>query len=148
MNSRQPVWITAVLLIVGSVTLITGLQMLFAPAYWYAHVPGVPETGPLNAHLVADGGTFNIPIGLGLLWAARNAQRQVLLIAVAACAGLLHSLLHVWSHAEGLLSAEHLTTEVLGIYIPAAALIAIAAVLWRQAPQAASPGVARSPSQA
>jgi hypothetical protein len=42
----------------------------------------------------------------------------------------MHSALHIYSHAAGLLSTEHLLTEVLGIYIPAILLIAIAAILY------------------
>lgn len=126
---NQARWITVVLLVLGALQFVGGLMMLFAPAAWYAGVPGVPETGPLNSHLVMDGGTFNIPIGLALMIAASDAHRHVLAIAVAAGAAILHSLLHVWSHAAGVLSLEHLTTEIIGIYIPAAIVtyVAIAA---------------------
>lgn len=126
---NQARWITVVLLVLGALQFVNGLMMLFAPAAWYAGVPGVPETGPLNNHLVMDGGTFNIPIGLALMIAASDAHRHVLAIAVAAGAAILHSLLHVWSHAAGVLSLEHLTTEIIGIYIPAAIVtyVAIAA---------------------
>src|SRR5713226_1806676 len=113
MDTRLPRWIGLILVILGAITVLTGLEMLLAPAYWYNSVPGVPETGPLNTHLVADAGTFNIPIGLGLILASRDPYRNVLVISIAAGAGLLHSLLHLYSHAAGLLSFDHLTTEVL-----------------------------------
>ena len=53
-------------------------------------------------------------------------------VVVAAVAGVMHSALHLYSHAAGLLSTEHLVTEVLGIYIPAILLIAISAILYSQ----------------
>ena len=122
-------WIPPVIAILGAVTLINGLEMLLAPGYWYSLVPGVSETGPLNTHLVADAGTFNIPIGLGLILASRDPYRHVVVIAIAAGAGLLHSLLHLYSHAAGYLSVEHLTTEVLGIYLPTAILLGLIPII-------------------
>jgi hypothetical protein len=44
----------------------------------------------------------------------------------------MHSALHVYSYIAGLLSTEHLVTEVLDIYLPALPLIAIAIVLYSQ----------------
>jgi hypothetical protein len=44
----------------------------------------------------------------------------------------MHSILHLYSHAAGLLSLEHLGTEAAGIYLPTIALIAIAIILMRQ----------------
>jgi hypothetical protein len=94
-------------------------------------VPGVPETGPFNAHLVADSGTFFIAVGVGLLIAGFDPKRHVAVVVVAAIANLFHSILHIYSHEAGLLSLEHLGTEVSGIYIPTLALIAIAIILLR-----------------
>src|SRR5271166_6652789 len=96
-DKRPPRWVAVVLVVLGVLALSNGLEMLLAPVWWYQSVPGVPETGPLNAHLVADGGTFNIPIGLGLILAARDPHRNVLMIAIAAGAGVLHSCLHLYS---------------------------------------------------
>ncbi len=67
-----------------------------------------------------------------MVFAALNPRRNTIAVVVAAVAGVMHSALHIYSHAAGLLSTEHLVTEVLGIYIPAILLIAIAAILYRQ----------------
>ncbi len=80
-------------------------------------VPGVPETGPFNAHLVADSGTFFIAVGVGLLIAGFDPRRHVAAVVVAAIANLFHSILHIYSHEAGLLSLDHLGTEVVGIYL-------------------------------
>ena len=83
-------------------------------------------------HLVADGGTFFLAVGIGLAFAAIDPRRNAIAVVLAAVAGVMHSALHIYSHAAGLLSLEHLITEVLGIYIPTILLIAIAALLYRR----------------
>ncbi|HYL59489.1 MAG TPA: hypothetical protein VEU51_11495, partial [Candidatus Acidoferrales bacterium] len=80
---------------------------------------------------VMDGGTFFIAVGVGLVAAAWNPRRHAIAVVVAAIAGVMHSILHLWSHAEGWLSSAHVMTEVVGIYIPAILLIVISIALYR-----------------
>jgi len=128
----QPRWIKILLWILGAMSLLNGIAMFFAPATWFFQmVPGVPETGPFNAHLVADSGTFFIAVGVGLLIAGFDPRRHVAVVVVAAIANLFHSILHLYSHEAGLLSLEHLGTEITGIYIPTLLLITIAIILLR-----------------
>lgn len=130
----QPRWIKIALWILGAITLINGLEMLFMPATWFFRiVPGVPETGPFNAHLVGDGGTFFIAVGIGLLIAATDPRRHLSAIIVAAIAGFLHAGLHVYSHEAGLLSLDHLGVEFVGIYLPTLILIVICVFLMSSA---------------
>ncbi|HXN87465.1 MAG TPA: hypothetical protein VN867_15430 [Candidatus Binataceae bacterium] len=137
--------IRVLLLILGAISLINGIAMFFAPSVWFFRlVPGVPETGPFNAHLVADSGTFFIAVGIGLLIAASDPTRHVAVVIVAAVANLMHSILHLYSHAAGLLSLKHLGTEIAGIYLPTIALIAIAIILMRQGPHREAETRARS----
>jgi uncharacterized membrane protein len=125
-------WMKIVLWILGATSLLNGIAMFFAPSIWFFKmVPGVPETGPFNAHLVADSGTFFIAVGVGLLIASFDPRRHVAVIVVAAIANLFHSILHIYSHEAGLLSLEHLGTEVFGIYLPTLILIALAIALLR-----------------
>src|SRR6202040_1132822 len=141
MKSNAPKWIVVILWIIGVMDVVTGIEMFFFPAAWFFRlVPGVPETGPYNMHLVMDGGTFFLAVGVGLVAAALNPRRNAIAVVVAAIAGVMHSALHLYSHAAGLLSTEHLVTEVLGIYIPAILLIAISAILYSQSdePRAAA----------
>jgi len=133
MKSDTPRWIAVVLWILAALDIVNGIEMFFYPSAWFFKlVPGVPETGPYNIHLVMDGGTFFLAVGVGLAAAAMNPRRDAIAVAVAAVAGVMHSALHLYSHAAGLLSTEHLVTEVLGIYIPAILLIAITAILYSQ----------------
>jgi hypothetical protein len=130
---RQPRWIRILLWVLGGTSLINGIAMFFAPSVWFFRmVPGVPETGPFNAHLVADSGTFFIAVGVGLLIAGFDPRRNVAVVIVAAIANLFHSILHIYSHEAGLLSLEHLGTEVFGIYLPTLLLIAIVIVVMRE----------------
>ena len=133
MKSNAPRWIVAVLWILAAIDIVNGIEMFFFPSAWFFRlVPGVPETGPFNAHLVMDGGTFFLAVGVGLIFAALDPRRNAIAVLVAAVAGVMHSILHIYSHAAGLLSAKHLATEILGIYIPAIILIAITAILYSQ----------------
>jgi hypothetical protein len=131
MKANVPRWIVPVLWILAVLHLVNGLAMFLLPSAWFFRlVPGVPETGPFNMHLVMDGGTFFLAVGVGLAAAALNPRRNAIAVAVAAVAGVMHSALHLYSHAAGLLSTEHLVTEVVGIYVPAILLIAITAILY------------------
>ncbi|MGH7779559.1 MAG: hypothetical protein ACREQR_07015 [Candidatus Binataceae bacterium] len=134
MNARANRWLRAVLWIVTAIYLVNGVAMFFFPAAWFFRlVPGVPETGPYNMHLVMDSGTFFLGVGVGLAAAATAPYRNAIAVVVAAAASTMHSILHLWSHAEGLLSWHAATTEIFGIYIPTLALIAIAIIIYRPA---------------
>ena len=133
MKSNSHGLIVAALWIMAALDIVNGIEMFFFPSAWFFKlVPGVPETGPYNMHLVMDGGTFFLAVGVGLVAAALNPRRNAIAVVVAAVAGVMHSALHIYSHAAGLLSTEHLVTEVLGIYIPAILLIVISVILYRQ----------------
>ena len=136
MKSNVPTWVIVLLWIIAVLDIVNGIEMFFFPSAWFFKlVPGVPETGPYNMHLVMDGGTFFIAVGVGLVFAAIDPRRNAIAVVVAAVAGVMHSALHIWSHAEGLLSLEHLITEVVGIYIPTILLIVISAVIYKEREQ-------------
>lgn len=132
MKSKTPL-LSVLLLLLGAFSVVNGIAMFFIPRVWFFEmVPGVPETGSFNAHLVQDSGTFFLAIGVGLLIAARDPARHVAAIVVAAIANAMHSILHLYSHAAGILSLDHLGTEAAGICLPTLVLIAIAAwVIWK-----------------
>lgn len=134
MNPSPNRWIRGVLWILAALYLFNGVAMFFFPSTWFFRlVPGVPETGPYNMHLVMDSGTFFLGVGVGLAAGAIAPRRNAIAIVIAAVASTMHSALHLWSHAEGLLSWNAAATEIFGIYIPTLALIAIAIVVYRPA---------------
>ncbi|HUY27509.1 MAG TPA: hypothetical protein VMV27_08830 [Candidatus Binataceae bacterium] len=132
-------WMRAVLWILAAMYLVNGVAMFFFPSAWFFHlILGVPETGPYNMHLVMDSGTFFLGVGVGLIAGAIAPRRNAIAVLIAAVASTMHAALHLWSHAEGLLSWSAATTEIFGIYIPTLLLLAIAIALYRpDAPAAA-----------
>jgi predicted anti-sigma-YlaC factor YlaD len=131
-------WIAVILALFGFMNLINGIAMFFFPHAWFfTLVPGVPETGPFNAHLVADGGTFSLALAVGLAFAAYDPRRNAVAVVIAAVAGVMHSALHIYSHEAGLLSLSHLSTEIYGIFVPTIILCVLAAMLMRPADMAA-----------
>jgi hypothetical protein len=137
MKTKVPMWVVILLWIIAVMDIVNGIEMFFFPSEWFFKlVPGVPETGPYNMHLVMDGGTFFLAVGVGLVFAAIDPRRNAVAVVVGAVAGVMHSALHIWSHIVGLLSLQHLMTEVWGIYIPAILLVVISAVLYKQRDEA------------
>jgi len=51
---------------------------------------------PFNRHYQGDLGAFLLPLGIGLVVAARDPFKQLLLIRIAVIANLLHSLNHMY----------------------------------------------------
>ena len=86
--------------ILGLSLAANGLIMLAVPAAWYAAVPGVPATGPFNAHFVRDIGVAYLVTGVALTFFARDrAARPAALAGTAFLA--LHALVHLWDAAAG-----------------------------------------------
>lgn len=132
MNDTPARWIPPALWILAALTLFTAIPQLFTPGTWFfTLVPGVPETGPFNAHLVQDAGTFNLAIGIGLIAAARDPNRYTIAVMIAAVAASAHALLHVYAHAAHLLSSEHIWVEFFGVLVPAIVLAAATISLLR-----------------
>ena len=96
-----------------------GLLMLVDPATWYALVPGVPETGPLNAHFVRDIGCAYLLTGvaLGALAVSEGARSAALAGALFLT---LHAAVHVADAIAGRAHADHSLTDLAGVFAPAA----------------------------
>lgn len=105
---------------------LNGAAMLLTAGQWYAVVPGVAQTGPLNSHFVNDIGAAFLAAALSFAFAAWQRERRLLLPGAAFL--WLHAGLHLidalsFGHAHG----EILTVEITGIHLPA--LIAILLVI-------------------
>ena len=70
--------ISTLMWVLGALDVVNGIAMFFAPGAWFFQlVPGVPETGSFNAHLVQDSGTFFLAVGIiRLLSFAKRALTQ------------------------------------------------------------------------
>jgi hypothetical protein len=89
-------FVRAGLVLLGLFHLGNGLWMLAAPDGWYAAVPGVSATGPINHHFIADIGLAFVASGAGLLLGARNIRSAGAFAIAGATWPVLHALLHLW----------------------------------------------------
>jgi peptidoglycan/LPS O-acetylase OafA/YrhL len=107
-------WIAAILAVLNTAN---GLAMLFASSIWWANVPGVPETGPLNLHFVQDVGAAFLVAGLAL---AARAWRPIYWPAAVAGSGFLaaHALIHLAMIATG--HDHHAAADLALVILPAA----------------------------
>jgi hypothetical protein len=121
-----------VLFALGLVLMANAVWMLLAPASWYQELPaGVPDTGPLNPHFVRDIGATYLTVGAGLLWAARQREFRLPLVAVAALFHVLHAATHVLDTMNGRLPSRHWLIDFPGVYLPTLALMAATVFAWR-----------------
>src|SRR5262245_44427266 len=89
----------------------SGLTMLAVPGLWYAHVPGVADTGPFNAHVVRDIGAADLVCGVALVWfAIRPAAPPAAQIGATFLA--VHGLIHLWDAAAGRVAAARLFVDL------------------------------------
>jgi hypothetical protein len=88
--------VRALLALLGLFHLANGLWMLTAPESWYAAIPGVTQTGPLNHHFIADIAMAFIGSGAGLALGARAGLRAAMLAVAGATWPALHALVHIW----------------------------------------------------
>ena len=82
-----------VLVIAGLLTVASALAELFAPPWFFDNIGPYP---PYNRHYLGDLGAFVLPLGIGLLIAARDPIRHVALIALAAIGNLVHAANHAF----------------------------------------------------
>ena len=125
--------IRALLLLLGLFHLANGLAMLFAPAQWFASVPGVPMTGPFNHHFIQDVGLAFVASAAGLGFGALRRPHAGLLAAAGATWPFLHALLHVWGWLTGAMADSHIiATEAMGVVVPATLGVVLAGLRLRR----------------
>jgi len=124
-----------VLLALGVANLGNAAWMLAAPADWYARLPAaVPDTGPFNAHFVRDIGSAFAVVGGALIAGALRPALRVPALALSALFYVLHALVHVTDTFTGRLPESHWLVDLPGVYLPAALLVVLTAVLSRRHP--------------
>lgn len=99
-----------------------GAVMLAAPHAWYELVPGIPGTGPFNAHFVRDIGCAHLVSGAALLWLALDADDRAAALAGGAFLAL-HALAHVWDAAAGRESLVRLLADLPAVPPPPAPVL-------------------------
>lgn len=111
----------------GLVSIANGLWMLAAGAAWFSGVPAaVPDTGPLNLHLVHDLGVVFCIVGLGAILCAINPQNSAAAQAGVTLFYVGHALVHVVEISTGHLPSQHWWIDAPLTFLPAIILLAIA----------------------
>ena len=101
-SSSRLLFIRAAILLNALNYLLVGLALIFAPQWFFDNIGNFP---PFNRHYSGDLGAFLLPLGIGLLWAARDPARHLGLIGVALAGSWLHVLNHLFDDlVEGALS--------------------------------------------
>ena len=106
MNPTQKisrVWVRGVALVGGIFYIFVGLALLFAPVWFFETIGNFP---PFNRHYMGDLGGFILPIGIGLLIAARDPARHWTLVGVVVAANVLHAINHIY---DAIIGQEPLT---------------------------------------
>ncbi len=85
-------WTKTLTIVAGAIYTATALVMLAAPMWFYETVGHFP---PYNRHFIGDTATFTLPIGVALMWAARDLERHRALLALGLGASFLHAGNHV-----------------------------------------------------
>jgi len=128
---------TIALAIGGAGNLLNGAWMLADPAGWYAAIPGVTNSGPLNEHFVRDIGAVYALTGIALVWAALRPARRVLLVGAVAAFYVMHALVHVLDTLRGLMQPQQWAIDAVPIYLPTLVLLGAVMALARRAPRIA-----------
>src|SRR2546428_3596796 len=84
--------------VAGIFYMLVGVALLFAPVWFFQTIGHFP---PFNRHYEGDLGSFLLPLGVGLLVAARAPLRHIWVIRVAALGSLLHAGNHVYDAVVG-----------------------------------------------
>jgi hypothetical protein len=103
--------------LIGMALLLNGLTMLVAPGYWFHHMPGVQETGPLNFHLVRDVGCAYLVTAMGLGWRAIKGVAGESAAVAGASFLLFHAGVHLWEVAIGICGWGRFLQDVPGVVL-------------------------------
>ena len=80
-------FVQIILITSGVINLLIALTLLFAPQFFYNAFADFP---PYNRHYMGDAGAFLLPLGIGLLIAARDPVKHRALIGLAALGTVVH----------------------------------------------------------
>lgn len=107
------------LILLGVLHIVNGGWMLLAPDAWYAAVPGVSMTGPINHHFTADIGLAFIASGAGLALGARRGAAAAIFAIAGATWPALHALLHIsgWIEHGFPMRADIAVSEGVGVVL-------------------------------
>jgi hypothetical protein len=104
----------------GVLFIVVALLLLFAPRWFFENIGLFP---PYNRHYEGDLGAFLLPLGIGLLFAARNPAKYRAVIAIAAAGSALHVLNHIFDGVTQSFTLLHWLTDTAPLALSAMLLI-------------------------
>ena len=104
----------------GLAYLLTGIALLFAPVWFFQTIGHFP---PFNRHYEGDLGSFLLPLGLGLLVAARAPARHLWVIRIAALGSLIHVANHIYDALVGSAPPAEWLSQIVPLSVLALVLI-------------------------
>jgi predicted anti-sigma-YlaC factor YlaD len=93
MMTKKIYWKGIIIGVAGVFYMLTGLGLIFLPRWFFTYIGDFP---PFNRHYMGDAGAFILPLGVGMLFAARRPQAHRGVVLVTAGASLLHALNHAY----------------------------------------------------
>lgn len=121
-------FVRAALVAGGIFYLLSGAGLLFTPEWFFENVGNYP---PFNRHYVGDVGAFLLPLGIALVWAARNPAQHRGLIAFATAGSGVHAFNHLYDDLAGRLPPGGWLLSSIGLFIFVAMLAAAYAAATR-----------------
>lgn len=114
------VWARIVVAVFGLFNALAGAALLLLPEWFFSNVA---PFAPYNRHFMADIGAFNLPIGLGLLWAAYRPPQYFALLSLGLWANFIHVFNHFYDDwvLEG--SLNHVVKDGLPLLLSTLALL-------------------------
>ena len=115
--------VTAVLLVVGAIQILTGITALAVPGGFYDAIAGYP---PENEHFIQDLGSWQIALGAIALSGARRQDWRVPLLGLIGLQYALHTIPHIlhvgdsdpsWHGPFGLVAQAIGTLILVGLFL-------------------------------
>ena len=107
-NQKGTAWVPIVVGVAGIGYALTGLALILAPHWFFDNIG---PFAPFNRHYEGDLGAFLLPLGVGLLLAAREPVRHRLFLAVVAGASFLHAANHIYEAVIGTTPADRVLQD-------------------------------------
>lgn len=121
------------LLVLGSLTLLTGPAISFAPTLFYEMTPGVSMMGPFNLHFIRDVGIAFFVSGGAIVFGVMQGNRA---LAIAGASWpFLHAVFHLQLWAARNFALDGVAAfDFAAVILPAFVMMALA---WRLRPHSA-----------
>jgi len=117
----------ATALLLGAVMIVNATWQLAAPEGWYWAIPGVPDRGPFNQHLVRDLGIIYALSGAGLILGALRPEQRFGYWWAPTLWLVGHALFHFWEVLVGICGPSSLVEDFAGVTVPALATLVLLA---------------------